>query len=446
LVDWNTVGNDDRENLNRAFDVCEKELGIPKLLDVEDIVSMPRPEEKSVMTYVAAMYKVFSSSDQAERAGKRAGKYLDFLKATQDMIFDYETKAKALLEKIDQTTAKLNGVVPSATYLELKEQNNELRKYRGKEKREIYSEQSELSNLLGNIQSKLRSMKRPAYVPPEGMTTEEISGKVDELNSAERALKQKLSVAIRNCLQELRKAFADPANALAEELTKYRQFISDVSQQPLEEQLKNLKAKFEEMQGKVPEQLTIVEEAEKKCDEANIEDNEYSDQTFEDLQFVHTQVVALFNKKIVFVEASLQENKSGVSAEQMQEFRESFDHFDQNNDGTLSKLDFKSYLSSQGLVDVDFSSQEDPKFNAIWSKLTLTPGGELDFDNFAKYMITLNENADTPEQFQEMIGVVANGKDFVTELDMQKANMTAEQISYVKSNFPKKGDGYDYKS
>ena len=41
-----------KERLQYAFDVAEKELGIAKLLDPED-VDVENPDEKSVMTYVA---------------------------------------------------------------------------------------------------------------------------------------------------------------------------------------------------------------------------------------------------------------------------------------------------------------------------------------------------------------------------------------------------------
>ncbi|KAF4099427.1 hypothetical protein G5714_019553 [Onychostoma macrolepis] len=41
-----------RENLERAFHVAEKELGIPRLLEAED-VDVSNPDEKSIMTYIA---------------------------------------------------------------------------------------------------------------------------------------------------------------------------------------------------------------------------------------------------------------------------------------------------------------------------------------------------------------------------------------------------------
>ena len=43
------------ENLNKAFDIAQKHLGIPKLLDAED-VDTPEPDEKSIMTYVSLFF------------------------------------------------------------------------------------------------------------------------------------------------------------------------------------------------------------------------------------------------------------------------------------------------------------------------------------------------------------------------------------------------------
>lgn len=41
-----------RQRLETAFDVAESKLGIAKILDAED-VDVPKPDEKSIMTYVA---------------------------------------------------------------------------------------------------------------------------------------------------------------------------------------------------------------------------------------------------------------------------------------------------------------------------------------------------------------------------------------------------------
>uniref|UniRef100_A0A8B9BQV6 Spectrin repeat containing nuclear envelope protein 1 n=1 Tax=Anser brachyrhynchus TaxID=132585 RepID=A0A8B9BQV6_9AVES len=59
LVDMDKVkGRSNRENLEEAFTLAETELGIPRLLDPED-VNVDKPDEKSIMTYVAQFLKYY---------------------------------------------------------------------------------------------------------------------------------------------------------------------------------------------------------------------------------------------------------------------------------------------------------------------------------------------------------------------------------------------------
>lgn len=60
-------------NLNNAFDVAERELGLARLLDAED-VDVPRPDDKSIMTYIVTYYHYFSKLKAEETGGRRLNK------------------------------------------------------------------------------------------------------------------------------------------------------------------------------------------------------------------------------------------------------------------------------------------------------------------------------------------------------------------------------------
>jgi len=448
LIDYEKLTADDKlGNLNLAFDVAKEHLDVPRLLDAEDIVDMPRPDERSIMTYVAQLYQVFSSLDKVETAGRRIGKLADFAKVIFDLQHDYEQRTRALKEKVNNKASELADAPLGNDYQTSRNLISEFRQYRKTEKREWVGEQGELQSLFNIIQAKLKTNRRPPYVPPSELTVEQVEEDMNNLLSAEHSRTSNLNAQLRKILEELRTNFADKANSFNDRLNSLKKALSGASDAELEQQLSTMQSNRDELKS-LGNDLPAIESAEKECEAANIEENEKTDLTYDDLWFAYSLLTKAYDKNIDLIQNQITAGQTeDVSAEQIEEFKETFKHFDQNNNDKLNRLEFKSCLSGLGIIELDFEGG-DKRFESIFNKVA--DGGEtVDFQQFLKYMISITKDENSPEQLEDSFNVLAGGKDHVTVNDMKVGQLSAEQIEHLTTTMPPKEGiegGYDYKA
>ena len=329
-IDYDSLDKKDREgNLNLAFSVAES-LGIPRLLDVED-VNVDKPDERSIMTYVSEFFHAFASANQGEAALRRGKKFLDFARSMAARHDEYARRAAKLLTWIDDTCTKFEDFQPGSNLEEAKDALQYFRDYVVSDKPPNLGEFFDLMALLAEIQTDLTVNGRPAYVPPEGLSPSEIDA-----------------------------AF---------------------------------------------ETLTKIEVSYQESARAH---------------------------RFTFVQAI----ESGLSSEQLAEFKASFAHFDANKNGLLSPNEFRA-----ALVAVNVSYRDDAEFNAVF--VANATDGSITEQGYIQFMTTLAADNDTAAQVKESFSVLAGGNAGVIS-DAQLNSFSPEEQEFIKANAPAVEGGYDF--
>ncbi|XP_065694964.1 spectrin beta chain, erythrocytic isoform X2 [Patagioenas fasciata] len=194
LVDFqNLTKSNARHNLEHAFSVAERHLGITPLLDPEDVFT-ENPDEKSIITYVVAFYHYFSKMKVLEVEGRRLGKVIEHAKETERMIEGYGGLASDLLTWIEQTIISLNSRSFANSLAGVQHQLQAFSTYRTVEKPPKFQEKGNLEVLLFTIQSRMRANNQRVYTPHEGRLVSDINRAWEQLEKAEH----ERELALRN--------------------------------------------------------------------------------------------------------------------------------------------------------------------------------------------------------------------------------------------------------
>uniref|UniRef100_A0A2R5L953 Putative spectrin beta chain non-erythrocytic 5 isoform x6 n=1 Tax=Ornithodoros turicata TaxID=34597 RepID=A0A2R5L953_9ACAR len=187
LLDYNALQPADHiNNLNNAFNVAQRELGIPRLLDAEDI-DTNKPDEKSVMTYVASYYHTFARMKNEMKQGRRIANIVAQMMDADQQKTRYERFTTNLLEWIRLKVIELEDRNFPNSLEGIQGELLRFKEYRTVEKPPKYKERSEIEALLFSIQTSQKALGRPLYTPPEGKMAHDIQRAWEQLEDAEHA-------------------------------------------------------------------------------------------------------------------------------------------------------------------------------------------------------------------------------------------------------------------
>uniref|UniRef100_A0AAG5DJS3 Dystonin n=1 Tax=Anopheles atroparvus TaxID=41427 RepID=A0AAG5DJS3_ANOAO len=149
LIDWReSRSRRPRERLEVAFHVVEKEYGVTRLLDPED-VDTNEPDEKSMITYLSSLYDVFPEPPQMHPL---------FDMDSQRRVQEYREQAQQLLYWCREKTSLLQERAFPTTLIELKRLLSDLNRFRTEEvpprqrdKQHLYAIYKELEKYFESI-------------------------------------------------------------------------------------------------------------------------------------------------------------------------------------------------------------------------------------------------------------------------------------------------------
>ena len=146
--------------------------------------------------------------------------------------------------------------------------------------------------------------------------------------------------------------------------------------------------------------LTLSE----KCDEANIEENDFTTYTYDELAYELDLVKSSVLSKVGFLENQLVAREmTNLTPIQLEEFESVFRHFDREGGNSLKEVEFSAALASLGLV------YDEDEMHEVFER---TSGGRLvvTFEQFIRFMVEVTEDQNTAEQVFQSFREVADGK------------------------------------
>ncbi|ORZ26598.1 calponin homology domain-containing protein [Lobosporangium transversale] len=441
LLDFDSLDKSDRHgNTQLAFDVAEEHLDIPKLLDVEDVCDISKPDERSIMTYVAQYFHAFSELGKVDTAGRRVAKFAEVMESVWTMQNDYERRVKALMQAIHNKKAEWESSTFRGDYADAKRQSIEFNNYKTSLKRTWVAEKRDVDTLLGNIQTKLKTYELKPYHPPRGLTLQDLDNFWKNLLIAEEKRYRLINAKIRDIKEKLRQDFAKQANdfqakvnAISHELT--------VLDGDLDLQLNHVRH-LDSRLGPLADTLEQIQRLDDQCVEANIEENDYTIYSADDLSFDFALLEQAMQKKSAFISNQIvSRNMTNLTPGQLEEFESTFRYFDNNQTNSLSYGEFNAALASLGIM------YEDEDFAGVFAQCS-QGAPEVSFEQFINFMVGVTEDRTSSDQVRESFRIVAADKPFVTELDLRQSMLPPAVVSYLQSTLPRhdSGNGYNYEA
>jgi len=195
LIDFDSLNPaNGKENLQTAMNAAEKYFGLEQYITPEDILKL---DENSMVVYVSEYYYGIAEQRKVDLAVRRLNKLIKFTVENDAMRKQYNETAASYKDELSGAEVLLEDRTIDNTMAGAKKRIAEFYEYKQNAKGVLLKNQLELESLFNNLAMRLSHRKRPAYIPPEGVTLDDVSSAMKHLEECERernvALHQELN-------------------------------------------------------------------------------------------------------------------------------------------------------------------------------------------------------------------------------------------------------------
>ena len=178
------------------------------------------------------------------------------------------------------------------------------------------------------------------------------------------------------------------------------------------------------------EYLGTLATLDRQCNEANIEENDFTTYTYDELAYELSLVRSTVSKKMAFLEnQTVARNMTNLTPIQLEEFESVFRHFDRDCTNSLQEIEFSAALASLSLV------YDDDEMHDIFQE-TANGKSYVTFEQFIRFMVSVTEDQNTAEQVFQSFREVADGKPYVTELDLRHSLIPDDLVGDLVKSMP----------
>uniref|UniRef100_A0A8D0W6X8 F-actin cross-linking protein n=1 Tax=Sus scrofa TaxID=9823 RepID=A0A8D0W6X8_PIG len=264
--------------------------------------------------------------------------------------------------------------------------------------------------------------------PYTTITPQEINGKWDHVRQLvprrDQALTEEHARQQHN--ERLRKQFGAQANVIGPWIQTKMEEIGRISIEmhgTLEDQLSHLR-QYEKSIVNYKPKIDQLEGDHQLIQEALIFDNKHTNYTMEHIRVGWEQLLTTIARTINEVENQiLTRDAKGISQEQMNEFRASFNHFDRKKTGMMDTDDFRACLISMGY------NMGEAEFARIMSIVDPNRLGVVTFQAFIDFMSRETADTDTADQVMASFKILAGDKNYIT-VDELRRELPPDQAEY----------------